>query len=151
MFRKICTAAVLLIYLSACGEGPGTEPPETRYIEWDLADTSQWQVSGHDYEHLMTLTAVITLNGEILSSVRNRVVGYSGGSIRSNAVSYWHLDQQLYSLNLYSNTLTDTLKFAAWIEDLGMAVSIENPVIFEANAALGHPDSPFELLIEKEE
>ena len=142
------TIVLLLTLLWACDTGSSpTDIEEHRFVDWTLVDTSQWHVNVHDYEHLMTLTAVLTLDGDTLNRAENKVAAFSGNSIRSNAVSYSHLGRQLYAMNLYSNDLGDSLNFAVWIEELKRSVMVENVLLFVSNSALGDPDNPYELLI----
>lgn len=146
--KRIVLFTAILIIIFSCGGGNTTEPQEHQYVEWTGIDTSQWDISANDFEHVMTMTAILSVDGDTLNSANNKIVAVVNESIRSRSLSYEHLGNQIYALNLYSNNLTDTLYFAAWIEELGMIVTIENKVPFEVHGAYGNPDNPYNLIIE---
>ncbi len=104
-----------------------------------------WEVNASDYELSMTFTAIVNSNG-IEAIGNSHVLGaFVGNECRGTATSLYVLGHDVYFLTVYANSNNDEIKFKFYNgNDQFLLPSVE-VVSFEANAALGDPEYPYEI------
>jgi hypothetical protein len=144
--KKFFLLLSALLFSVACGGG-NTESKAHEYVEIPDVNLQNWSINPQQYEFVMTMTAIVTVDGQTLDSLNNLLAVFSGSELRGVATPYSHLGEAVFDLMIYSNALDETLNFGLWIDELGKAVEISNELQFVSGEALGSPDTPYILTV----
>ncbi len=144
--KKILLMSFTMAFVFACGD-KGTENKVHQYVEIPNVNMQSWDVTPSAYEYVMTMTAVVFVDGESLSSPDNLLAVFSGNELRGVATPYLHQDEAIFDLMIYSNSLDEMLTFGLWIQEMEKAVEIAEEIHFVSGEAMGSPDTPYILNI----
>ena len=106
---------------------------------------AEWVVDAHDFEHTMTLTGELLINGELQADISNAVAVFHNGECRGVVEGTQVGSEILYFLMIYGNTPGDSLEFRAWDANIGNVIFLEEEIAFSSGAALGEVDTPYQL------
>jgi hypothetical protein len=109
------------------------------------ADAPDWQINPPDFELAASLTAQVLADGVPLTDSGSLVAAFVGDEIRGVAAPIEALDQFLYFITTYANSPGETLQFRLYVADRDTVVTLDQSLVFEPNAVVGAPDSPFQL------
>jgi hypothetical protein len=137
--------SAILLTSSGCSKDNATEPKGNNHVPPPVADAAAWTVKASDYEHLMTVVAQLRVDRQLACGLNNKIAAFSGSEVRGVASPYEHGGCTVYSLVVFSNDLSDTLTFGAYLADRNMTVATTNRIVFEAGKGIGKPDDPYVL------
>jgi len=106
---------------------------------------SSWTVNPPDFEHVMTVTAVLKVNNQIANENSNVIAAFVGTECRGIAESMSINEQQMYFLMVYSNTNGETVTFKAYYSPLDSILNNSGSLLFDGSAVFGTPDNPYEI------
>jgi len=104
-----------------------------------------WVVDVHAFEHTMTLTGQLSINGLIRTETTNAVAAFHGDECRGVTEAIQVGEEAVFFLLIYANGDPDSLQFKAWDAEVNNVVELEQNIEFESGAALGTVDVPFIL------
>jgi len=104
-----------------------------------------WVVDVHAFEHTMTLTGQLTINGVIRNETSNAVAAFHGDECRGVVEAIQVGEEAIFFLLIYANGEPDSLKFRAWDAEVENIIELEASFVFESGSALGNVDAPFML------
>jgi len=102
-----------------------------------------WTVNPHDYQFVMTVTALLQVNNETSADSSNVVAAFVGEECRGVISSNYTLDNWMYFLMVYSNSEGETVTFKAYDAQLDTVLLIEEVLTFSSGEPFGNPDDPF--------
>jgi len=103
---------------------------------------ADWTVNPSDYEHVMTITAQVRINGFPADS--NLVLAaFVGNECRGviNAINV--MDNWLHFLMVRANGSGEQISFQVWDGNLDTVLGADNLVLFSSDAAYGTVDIPY--------
>jgi len=104
-----------------------------------------WTVNPPDFEHVMTVTAVLKVNNQIANESANAIAAFIGAECRSAATPLLTNGQQMYFLMIYGNTNGETVSIRTYYSPLDTVLNNTTTLVFDGTAAHGTPDNPYEL------
>ncbi|MEA3286855.1 MAG: tandem-95 repeat protein [Candidatus Marinimicrobia bacterium] len=104
-----------------------------------------WVVNPADFEHNMSLTAMLTLRSVPSVSSQNILAVFSGDDCHGLAEPVVVGENSLYFLTIYGNTNDEELELRIYDADRQDTLIIHENYTFMSNAVIGSPDDP-ELL-----
>ena len=104
-----------------------------------------WVVDVHAFEHTMTLTGELTINGIVQTETTNTVAAFHGDECRGVTEAIQVGEEAIYFLLIYANGDPDSLQFRAWDAEVNNVIELEESFVFVSGAALGTVDAPFML------
>lgn len=102
-----------------------------------------WSVNPSDYEHFMTVTGMIVLNGTATADSSFWIGAFSGDQCRGVAKPVLTQAKWIIFLLTYGNTQGEQLQFKAFHSTDGKLYSITEGMQFQVSASIGQPASPF--------
>lgn len=106
---------------------------------------ADWTVNPADYEHRMTVTAILKVNDQIAGESNNVIAAFVGSECRGTATPMLTGGRQMYFLMIYGNTNGETITFKTYYSPLDTVLINTNSLLFDGNAYYGTPDNPYEL------
>ncbi|MCK4358367.1 MAG: T9SS type A sorting domain-containing protein, partial [Candidatus Cloacimonetes bacterium] len=125
----------------------GTPPPNFVLDDKSISpkDSIVWNVNPHDYEYSSNITSVIYENSELLNSENVLLGAFCGSECRGIAAPKYidELDEWMYFLTIYSNTIGEPISFKVYFEDTGKIAVADETIMFMCNQILGKALDPF--------
>ena len=106
---------------------------------------ADWTVNPSDFEHVMTVTGLITVNGHNSEDSSDVLAAFVGTECRGVASATAALEQWLWFLMVRANTGGETVTFKIWDADLDTVLDASNEIVFISDDAYGTVDTPFLL------
>ncbi len=103
---------------------------------------AEWVINPPDYEHTMTVTAIVELNGEATASAEDALAVFYDGECRGVSEPILVGELYMHFLMVYSNDQNLELNFKAWDNTVGNVVDLEQNLSFESGAAVGTVGEP---------
>ncbi|MFC1731114.1 Ig-like domain-containing protein, partial [candidate division KSB1 bacterium] len=113
----------------------------------DLGIPPTWSVNPADYSNTMTMTAQLSIDGEISTDTEDMVGVFVGDECRgvANASLFPINDTYIFSLTIYSNTTGEILTFKAWDNSIEQIIELNETYEFLPDANVGDGLDPFSL------
>jgi len=141
--KKLLSTIIPGLVLITCAD----ELDEHIFVDPPVPDPTAWVVSANQYEHMMTIVAEVHLDGGRVPGLDNKIAAFDNGDICGVAVPYSHMDNAVYNLIVYSNTLNTSIAFGVYLADQSRTALCTNQIIFESGEGVGTPDTPYILEI----
>gem|GEM_PF-4257830 len=110
---------------------------------------AEWSVEASDYEHVMTVTAHILVDGSSSDLNTLSLAAFKDSECRGIAdTSYLVGDKRLYFLLVYANSNQDLISFKVFNSRNGSVRTAFEQVTFSSGDAFGNPDQPFTIGVE---
>ncbi|MBU0710920.1 T9SS type A sorting domain-containing protein [bacterium] len=106
---------------------------------------STWSVNPPDFEHVMTVTAILKVNNQIANENTNVIAAFVGGECRGADTSIAVNGQQMYFLMIHGDTNGETVTFKTYYAPLDTVLNNSGSLVFDGYAVYGTPDNPYEL------
>ncbi len=114
-----------------------------------FAQAPDWSVDESAYEHTLTVTAAVTIDGEPVDNadVLGAFVGERVRGVARPDTSAGADGEPLYFLTVYGNESGRTVRFRVYDASADTVREAERTVSFEPDAAYGTPSNPFQIAI----
>ena len=132
-----------------------TEPITFTYPEIDrytpsvkntVADDSHWFADRYAYPSNMTISAVVELDGEELSSENYELAAFANGECRGSVkLTYFEPLNRYLALLVVSGDETTSLQFGLYNSETGIEIFCSDFISYTTNAAIGTPMEPFKV------
>ncbi len=139
-----------LLYLSR-----NTEPVTFTYPEIDrntpsvkntIADDNHWFADRYAYPSNMTISAVVELDSEEISSDNYELAAFANGECRGSVkLTYFEPLNRYMALLVVSGDETTSLQFGLYNSETGMEIFGSDFISYTTNAAIGTPMEPFKV------
>jgi hypothetical protein len=141
--KKLLSIIIPGLVLITCTD----ELDEHTFVDPPILDLTAWVVNANQYEHMMTIVAQVHLDGDPVPGLDNKIAAFDNGDVCGVAVPYSHMDDAVYNLIVYSNTLNTSITFGVYLADQSRTALCTNQIIFESGEGVGTPDTPYVLEI----
>jgi len=102
-----------------------------------------WSINVHNYEHTMTVTSTVLINGVPDLHGADRLAAFAGESCRGLANPILVGETPLYFLIVYGDLDTTTLDFFVWDSFTESVIPLNEGCQFEGGGAVGTVSQPF--------
>lgn len=109
----------------------------------NLRELTGWDVNPLEYEYSSNITAVVQFSGEILNNENILLGAFYGDDCRGVSTPVRVLDQWVFFLTQYSNTLNQPLTYKVYLADSDEVVDAVEALPFINNQILGNPLNPY--------
>ncbi len=104
---------------------------------------ADWTVNPSNFEHIMTVTSQLEINGSVSGDSNDVVAAFAGNECRGVAAPINVLGQWLYFMMVRANGNGELILFKVWDADLDTVIDATNQVLFTADEAYGTVDMPY--------
>ena len=138
MYKSESSSNKSLVYPSKTNMSKSTLIVEEINKKW-TADPSRFQTN-------MTITAIVTIDGEALYDTAYEIGIFKGNECRGSALLTYEeeFDNYLIYLMVYGDS-GENLEFKTYNHNTKEIVDFENRMLFESDKVLGRPDDPYIL------
>lgn len=104
---------------------------------------ADWTVNPSAFEHIMTVTAQLEINGSVQGDSNDVVAAFTGNECRGVAAPINVLGQWLYFMMVRANGNGELILFKVWDADLDTVIDATNQILFAADEAYGTVNVPY--------
>lgn len=105
----------------------------------------EWTVNPAEYEHFMTVTAELIIDGEVETDSNTVVAAFMNGECRGVAQSSVIEGQAIYFLMVYGNTINTDVYFRTYYASLDTILDLTDSLAFQSGGSFGSPGDPHPL------
>jgi len=105
----------------------------------------EWTVNPADYEYFMTVTAELTVDGEVVADTNTVVAAFINGECRGVASPSLVEETTLYFLMVYGEAHRVDISFRAYYTPHDTILVLTDSLDFQSGGAVGSPGDPFML------
>ena len=111
------------------------------------ANVPDWSVNASDFEHTMSVTAVLIVDSEELASTQDIVGAFVNGETRgvANLTYISQLDKYLAFLTIHSNTFNEVVTFKMYDQSNDVVIDAINMLNFSIDAIIGNASQPYAI------
>ena len=128
-------------------------PSDGDEVAWSLdfsavgggAGAPSWSVATASFEQSMSVTAAVTLRGQMPASGSHLLAAFAGSEVRGVAAPIEVGGQTLYFLSVYANGAGEAITFQYYDAIDDQIYPVKETLTFSANALLGDPQNPLAL------
>ncbi|MDP6699724.1 MAG: hypothetical protein QGH25_08745, partial [Candidatus Latescibacteria bacterium] len=128
-------------------------PSDGDEVAWSLdfsavgggAGAPSWSVATAGFERSMSVTAAVTLRGQMPASGSHLLAAFAGNEVRGVAAPVEVGGQTLYFLSVYANAAGEAITFQYYDAIGDQIYPVKETLTFSANALLGDPQNPLAL------
>ena len=141
------TSSDILTYPAAAGGGSIALAKNVNTKEALSISQPSWSVNPAAFANTMTMTAQLSINGEISTDAEDLAGVFVGDECRGIGQPAYFPGNGTYviTLTIYSNISGETLSFKAWDKSAGQITDINETYVFQPDAIVGTAPSPFVL------
>lgn len=111
-----------------------------------LGQAPTWSINSSGFQHSMSLTAQVKVDGTFRNSGANILAAFVNGELRGVATPMNLAGEQFYFLSIYSKVSSgETIDFKIWLEDEDIMATAIETVAFIRNSLQGNYPNGFEL------
>ena len=106
---------------------------------------SDWTVNPTAFEHFMTVTSDLAVDGEVASDTNTVIAAFIDGECRGVASGSEVDGRSVFFLMIYGSSGGATANLRAYYAPQDTVIALDEPVVFQPGGSLGSPDDPFSL------
>jgi len=114
-------------------------------VSIDAHVPAEWQVNPGDFEHVMTVTAIATVNGVVTNNIENVVAAFVNGECRGVVSPMMVGSTAVYFLMVRANTQGETVNLRLYYAEKDTLLDFINTLSFSSLASIGDPQNPYTL------
>lgn len=109
------------------------------------ATPPDWSVNQANYSYNMTVTGVVNIDFEEITTSNNIIGAFVGEECRGVATTFYHstVDRYVYYLMIYANTTNEVLTFKFYDAQNDEIIDITSTLNFQVNGIIGNAETPF--------
>ncbi|MEA3287500.1 MAG: FlgD immunoglobulin-like domain containing protein [Candidatus Marinimicrobia bacterium] len=106
---------------------------------------AEWVINPPDYEHTMTVTSIVEINGETSGNAADALAVFYNEECRGVSEPILVGEIYMHFLMVYSNDSGLDLTFKAWDSEVGNVVDLDQTLNFESGDAVGTVGEPYQF------